>query len=268
MKTSTMGWFALALMTSSAFWIDSDSRAEAQPGTTAQVPNSDKTPPVESAAAQPGNISDQAVKAALAKTLPEFNLEAVPFNNAIEQLRQATGVNLYVFWDDLNDVGLPQDTPITLALKGVTAERALRLILDQAGGGEELLDYEIDDGILVVDSRGHRHSPWVIQIFDVRTLLSPGAYWGYAPQPPADPAEEGTPDWAAHLLIDLITHSTAPDSWECAGGRGSARIYNGLLVVRQRPQTQLQIAELLDALHRPEKDARGPARQTVVRAGG
>lgn len=259
-------WIGLAVMGSTVFWIGSDSWAEARPGTAAKAVRPDETPTVPADVEQPARATDQAVEAALAKTLPEANFQALPLQKAIERLHELMGVNLHVFWDNLADAGVPTDKPITLSLSGASAGRVLRLILDEAGGGDlDLLEYEVDGGVLLINTRGRLDASRVTEVFNVRELLSRGAGAGYAPrEAPTYGAEEGTAAWAADCLIELLAHSIEPDSWESNGGLGSARIYDGVLVVRQSPRVQRQVAHLLEALRAPDQEARGRVRQAAI----
>jgi hypothetical protein len=275
MKSLTAAWIGLAIFGLSALWPNSQSPAAAQPGTpTPQRTGAETAPPPSRAPGQPVRATDAAVEAALAKTLPELKLQAVSFRDAIEQFRLYLGVNLHVFWDSLADAGVEPDRRITLALNGVTAERALRLILDEAVSDDPALGYQIDDGVLIIDTQRRLDSRLVTEVFNVQELLlTPLDHAGNAPpwrfSPPAmaaAPAAPGMPPMefprqtptatprdnagapAGERLVALIAASVEPDSWEASGGRGSARVYNGVLVVRQPLRIQRQVAQLLEAL--------------------
>ena len=54
------------------------------------------------------------------------------------------------------------------------------------------------------------------------------------------------PDYDA--LIDLLTTTVEPQTWDDVGGDGSVAVYNGLLVVRQTPKTHQKVERVLNML--------------------
>ncbi|MDA7978958.1 MAG: hypothetical protein MPJ50_09340 [Pirellulales bacterium] len=57
----------------------------------------------------------------------------------------------------------------------------------------------------------------------------------------------------AGLLIEIVTQTVDPDSWEVKGGWGSIAEYDGKLVVRQTDAAHAQIQYLLDNLGSQER---------------
>ncbi len=61
-------------------------------------------------------------------------------------------------------------------------------------------------------------------------------------------------------LLDLITTTVAPESWDETGGPGSIREFDGVIVVAQMANVHDQIRKLLREL----RAMRGPAAEGVA----
>jgi len=66
---------------------------------------------------------------------------------------------LTVSWDQLQAAGVDKETSIDMDLRNPRIGHALRLILDQAGGGKALLDLAVRDGKLAVQVAPHPRRP-------------------------------------------------------------------------------------------------------------
>jgi beta-lactamase regulating signal transducer with metallopeptidase domain len=64
----------------------------------------------------------------LLKRLPELKLEGIPLSDALDFVRDAAKVNLFVDRKALEAAGVELDAPVTLSLKDITVEQAFRLI--------------------------------------------------------------------------------------------------------------------------------------------
>ncbi len=96
------------------------------------------------------------------------------FANVIGFLRQSTGLNIFVNWPALETAGVERETPITLRLRNVPAEQALKLVLAQASAVliDEELDFTIVDGILNISTESDLTRDTVVQVYDIRDLLA------------------------------------------------------------------------------------------------
>jgi hypothetical protein len=102
-------------------------------------------------------IESPAIPPALGKRLDSrmdcISLIEIPLVDALsffgEILRTDEEV-LTVSWDQLQAAGVNKETSIDMDLRNPRIGHALRLILDQAGGGKALLDLAVRDGMLVV----------------------------------------------------------------------------------------------------------------------
>lgn len=65
--------------------------------------------------------------------------------------------------------------------------------------------------------------------------------------------EPGSPSPGQHDLISVVTQTIEPDFWSESGGPASARLFNGLLVVKNTSEVHQQIEELLKMIREAQK---------------
>ncbi|MBI1899962.1 MAG: hypothetical protein HYS13_02455 [Planctomycetia bacterium] len=150
----------------------------------------------------------------------------------------------------LDDVRVSVHTPITKSLEGVTLRSALRLILE-----EHELAYVIDEGLLVVTSKTEAESMLHTVIYEVPDLLY----------------EEGFDVADADSLVEVITSTVEPQSWEEAGGAGSLACLLETLVISSTDEVHDKTAAMLAALrtaHRQMATEKGDARFATIRPDG
>jgi len=106
--------------------------------------------------------------------------EAVPINfegnrlvNVIDYLRNTTGANFFVNWPALEEVGVEQDSPVSLQLANVPAEQALRLVLQQVGQIAQFdpIGYSIIEGVVTIDTQRNLKKTTDTRVYDIRDLL-------------------------------------------------------------------------------------------------
>jgi hypothetical protein len=125
----------------------------------------------------------------------------------------------------LEDVGIGADVPITRNIKGIRLESALTLLLRDL----ELVWIPDGDGLLITTPE-RAESQLKLVNYDARELA-------------ADPQMRD--------LIEVVTTTIAPQTWDAVGGPGSARFgIRGTLDVRQTFEVHRQVAELLADLKR------------------
>src|ERR1043166_4883994 len=88
----------------------------------------------------------------LNQRLPELKFTGVPLSDAIDFLRDVTSANIHVNWRALEEAGVGKDTQVNLRARGVTLEKALSLVLSEAGAGDTLAFY-IDQGVIEVTTK-------------------------------------------------------------------------------------------------------------------
>jgi hypothetical protein len=165
-----------------------------------------------------------------APTALDFNEQ--PLSDVIDYLKEKHDIPIQLDVHALNDMGLNADTPVSKCVKGVSLRAALRLTLRDYG-----LTYLIKDGVLLITTPEKADEELITRTYPVADLVLPPG------------APEGTaPDFDA--LIDLITSTIRPTSWEDVGGPGSVRPFGNKLsiVLSQTQEVHEEIADLLDQL--------------------
>jgi hypothetical protein len=153
----------------------------------------------------------------------ECDFTEAPLEDVVEHFKNMHGIKIVIDARALEDVGIGTDTPITIKMKGVRLQKVLELIL----GNLDLTWTMTPDSLLITTPEEEEKN------------LAPVSY------PAADLAVGGSLD----LLIEVITSSIAPISWNSVGGPGSiGGGIRGTLDVRQTYRNHMKIERLLAAL--------------------
>jgi hypothetical protein len=142
------------------------------------------------------------------------------FEDVIEYLQTAIGLPIVLDKTALDETGITYDTPVTLQVKGVTVRSLLRKILGDLG-----LTYVIRDQTVQVVTPQQAREMLVVRVHYVGDLLFGG---------------ELARQVQAAQLIQLITETIDPPSWEVNGGSGKI-FYDDLrrsLVIKQSAELQ------------------------------
>ena len=195
-------------------------------------------------AAAPPRADSAATQRKLAQNAPEINFSAIPFSDTMDFLRDVTDLNIFVNWRALEAAGLDRNTPVTVRLKNIPFEQALRYILRDAGAGSVALDYAVIDGIVNISTAEDLAANTTVRVYSVAKLLKqmPSTL-------PSSATEEVLRNNKAEQLVQLIRETVAPDSWRDAGGPvGAIREINGRLVITQTEANHALITKLLDEI--------------------
>jgi hypothetical protein len=200
------------------------------------------------------NEADEAVHKALRQRVPKVAFEDAPLEQVMDWFREFLGVNVYVQWQRLEDVGVSADTTVSATLSNVSAERILRLLLDDLGEGLQVA-YEVLDGVLIISTNEQFMRRLTTEVYDVRDFLeafgraatkahrgSGGAIDGGSASGDSEAQTVVTPQ---EQLSEMLHDAIEPDTWAANGGFGWQGVYNGVLVVRQYESVHRQIAKLL-----------------------
>jgi hypothetical protein len=130
-------------------------------------------------------------------------------------------------------------------LKRGSGRMILELLLEEASS-ERVVGYHVRDGVLVVSNSEARDRDMTVRTYSLRDLVAPRR----------DTLQ--VQDWEseeirdrANQLASVIMDSIEPDEWRATGGgSGTAEWLDGILTVRARPDTHLQLKGLLAALRR------------------
>jgi len=94
--------------------------------------------------------ADNAANAALKRVIPDLNINGVGLSDALDFLKDVSGVKVEADWAALEKAGVKRDAEVTVALKGATFEKALTTILDKAAKKEGALAYTVKNGAIHV----------------------------------------------------------------------------------------------------------------------
>ena len=113
---------------------------------------------------------DDVTKAMMGRQLPELKLDAVPFSDVVDALRDLTSANIFVNWRGLEDAGIDRSVPVTMKLRDVALKDVLSLVLRNVGGGAT---YKVENGVIVIDvpKQPARSAKVVTKAYEVDRLL-------------------------------------------------------------------------------------------------
>jgi hypothetical protein len=171
-------------------------------------------------------------------------------------LADAAKVQIYLDRLPMNENGIDAETTsVSINLKDVPAEMVLRLVLRQHG-----LAYMLDHGVVIVTTPDVVQNDLEIEVYSIVDLIQEAAL-GAAPAPgPSPPYDAAFPPGAGAVaaalsarpdatgLIDLITSTVDPTTWEQSGGPGRIREYRRTLVIAQTYQGHRKVKTLLEGL--------------------
>lgn len=164
-----------------------------------------------------------------------------PLHECIAALATEQGLPIGLARKKLEDAQVSIDAPVTLKLSGVSLESALNHITRPLG-----LDWLVRDDSLFITSRDEEDTYLVVRIYPVPDLM-----------PPGDAADD------ADSLLEVITNTVKPDSWQDTGGPGIPIACEGIgcLVCVQTRENHEVIDRLLAALRRDGAASAGVGRR-------
>ncbi len=253
------------------------------------APGGDPRPPGTATRPAPArypweSAADVRARQTLKARVPVLNLEHTPLSRAFDFLVDLTDLNLRVHWDAMAFSAIERDRGITLKLKNASLESVLSAILEQAGGSEVELAFEVWEGSVVISTREDLSRHTIRQIYDVDDLINVQEKHlaGYIHRVFETVAKYGGRDLANDVaaaervvrqivrdsredlqndLIDLINTCVDPESWRYAGGIvGTIGFFGDRLIVVQTITAQREIADLLAELRRPNRERPAKAR--------
>jgi hypothetical protein len=170
-----------------------------------------------------------------------------PLQDAVDYLKDFHGIEIQLDGRSLEEAGMGSDTPVTGALKGLSLESALDLLLSNYD-----LTYVVRNGVLQITTPEAVASITELRVYDVHDLLQEGDVGELSkilalaldpPQPPKAPKLGGAVPTVAHVT----TYPTADASQNRAANDTASVIlpYGNLVVVRASILEHEAIEDLL-----------------------
>ncbi|MEQ8770419.1 MAG: hypothetical protein RIB60_07915 [Phycisphaerales bacterium] len=191
--------------------------------------------------------------------------------DVIANITTRASVDIDVDWNSLEDIGIDQETPVSLRLSGAAWSTVLDRVLDKVSEPDLPASWSVQDGILTIASKDVLDQRTTLAIYDINDLLFEVPYFDNAPefdlntvlqssggggggQSPFGGGNNQNDDREnreerIQQIIDLVQNSIDPDGWVDLGGNtGTIQELNGNLIVTQTPRSHREIVGLLDQL--------------------
>jgi hypothetical protein len=185
-----------------------------------------------------GNDDVSRLEAALSRSV---SLEFVdtPLRDVIQFVANRTGAHIKLS-KKIEDAGVQPDQPVTMVAKDVAAEKFLSLLLRELN-----LTFILKHGVILVTTNEEAQSPenMLTRVYPVADLCD----WVRLPR-----EYGGGLSLDFDPLVDMITSTIEPDSWQDVGGPGSITGFENSrsLVIATRYDLHQKIAPLLVTLRR------------------
>lgn len=143
-------------------------------------PQSATTRPTQSDPPRRAMSSQQA----LGQRLSEFKVEGIPFIDVMSMLSEASGANFYIRWNQLEQVGVDRQTPVSVQLRNTTLAKTLDVILDSVEVGDISLGYYVHENVITVSISRSQRTDLLTRVYDITDLMyqipdiQPGDYGG------------------------------------------------------------------------------------------
>lgn len=104
----------------------------------------------------------------------KIDFNEIPLSETIEFFRDVSGVNYYVNWKSLKQVGIEKTTPVTLKASDITLGHALELILDGVSGDSDKYDrvyWMTNKNVIHIATGRTLDKQKVTRIYDIADVL-------------------------------------------------------------------------------------------------
>lgn len=202
--------------------------------------------------------------------VPALHFSNTPLGSAIDQLRQASGVSIFVNWRALQAAAVNKDTLVNGDIPACRFADSLKTLLTRFGTYKEL-DFDGDAQVVTLSTRddfaGRNLSTRVIDIrhliVDAPAAGLPVSYSYSWPPTYGRPAVRRRHVWTpldrfthfdrrtsqerTDALVKFIEQSVDRTSWRDQGGQlGAIRDIKGQLIITQTAENHVEIAYLLN----------------------
>ena len=210
----------------------------------------------EAAKSAPGKLSSQeAIEQAL-NVKCSCDFDKTPLSEVVAFLARQRKINFIIDRRALDEIGIdPIETSVTLKVSDIPFRSLLSLALERHD-----LAWTIRHEVLIVTSEEVAEANLGMKVYDVYDLVVENPY--------SDEGETGEIDFDP--LIETITTTIQPESWDEAGGPASVDGFANrsimALVVSQTPQVHQEISALLDSLRNKNEQTTRPRKQEPRKA--
>ena len=174
-------------------------------------------------------------------------LQDAPLNAALDYIADLYRIPIVIDTNALDDFGIGTDVPITFEMKRLPLRNTLRILLDQLD-----LTFVVRDEVLLITSTEEAEAMLQTVVYPVGDLVTPVDLANLAHHEQYLDAETSAYWLDFDSLIDTITTSVGPASWDAVGGPSSIEtLYTPTaLLISQTEEIHEQIVNLLAELRR------------------
>ncbi|MEZ6318742.1 MAG: hypothetical protein R3B49_08315 [Phycisphaerales bacterium] len=218
------------------------------------------------------SAGDRAVRSALKESSGPIQYDDNFLVDVIANIATRAGVDIDVDWNSLRDVGVDQETPVSLRLSNSQWDTVLDRVLAKVSEADLPAGWSVQDGIVTIASKDVLSQHTTLVIYDINDLLFEVPYFDNAPEFDLSSAlQSGTGgggggqspfqgsggqsvdtadrDERIQQIIDLVQASIDPNGWVDLGGTtGTIQELNGNLIITQTPSVHREVLGLLDQL--------------------
>ena len=213
--------------------------------------------------------------------LPQVEFISTPFKDVVDFFRNYGGVSIYVNWGALQGAGIDDASTVTVRLRNVSFEKALKTALEDLGGGTTPLRYVVDEGVITISTKDDLDQKTLTRSYDIRDLIvrvpsfqgpkislessdddddddgGGGSLFGDSTTGTGGSGGGSTVTETTvtrqeliNSILELIQETIDRDSWggEIGSGPGSIRELGGQIIVTQTAENHRQMLDLLGML--------------------
>ena len=216
--------------------------------------------------------------------LPQVEFIETPFKDVVDFFRNYGGVSIYVNWGALQGAGLGEKSTVTVRLRNVSLEKALKTALEDLGGGATPLRYVVDEGVITISTKDDLGQKTLTRVYDIRDMIvrvpsftgpkislesddeddddDGGSGSVFGDSTPGGSRGATTTETTVtrqqqiDSLLELIQETVERDSWggDAGSGPGSIKELGGQIIVTQTAENHRRMLDLLSKL----REATGP----------
>ena len=86
------------------------------------------------------------------RPLPEVNFNGVPFADVVDFLRDVSGANIFVNWNEFKRAGIEKDAPVTVRLREAKFSTVIRTVLASVSDGKTPLRFKFEDNVITINT--------------------------------------------------------------------------------------------------------------------